>query len=66
MTTPSGGDAFVAALAVFALSFAILSGTGVNLRNRPGAGALLSARGFRLLVSLGLAGLTAAWMMLKQ
>jgi len=55
-------DVAIVALAVFVLSFAILSGAGVNLRGHSGTNELLSARKVRLLISLGLAILAAVWM----
>jgi len=66
MSSPSGKDAFVVALIVFVLSFAILSGAGINLRNRAGAREHMSARRLRLLISLALAILAAIWMIRKN
>lgn len=66
MSSASGGDAAVVALTVFLLSFAILTGTGVSPGGRPGSRALLSARRIRLLISLGLAGVVAAWTSMRR
>jgi len=56
-----GSDVAIAAITVFVLAFALLSGTALNPLNRPGQRSLKTALKIRLFLSAVLAALAAAW-----
>ena len=56
-----GSDIVIAAITVFVLAFAVLSGAALNPLNRPGQHALKTALIVRLCLSAVLAALAAAW-----
>ena len=66
VTSPTGSDVIIIGLTVFVLAFAILSGTGIHLRNVRGVRERASARTVRLVISLVVALLVVVWVMRKN
>ena len=66
MVTTPWSDIAIAAITVFVLAFAVLSGTALNPLNRRGQPALKTALRLRLLLSGVLAALVAAWVARKS
>ena len=66
MSSTLGSDVAIAAITVFVLAFAVLSGTALNPLNRPGQRALKTALRIRLILSAVLAALAAAWVARKS